>query len=232
MHNDTQTKDTRHMTHPIPVITLDGPAASGKGTIAERVAAALGFHYLDSGALYRIATLNALRHGVPLDDAEALTAAAQKLAPRFEGGRIYLEGDDVTTAIRSEEVSAATSRVAVVPGVRAALFTLQKNAAQMPGLVADGRDMGTVVFPDAKLKIFMTASARVRAERRWRQLIGRGESADLEALTRDLEERDRRDSQRSTAPLRPAEDAKVLDTSDMGIEEVVKKVLLWWDEAR
>ena len=232
MHNDTQTKDTRHMSHFIPVITLDGPAASGKGTIAERVAAALGFHYLDSGALYRIATLNALRHGVPLDDARALTAAAQKLAPRFEGGRIYLEGDDVTTAIRSEEVSAATSRVAVVPGVRAALFTLQKNAARMPGLVADGRDMGTVVFPDAKLKIFMTASARVRAERRWRQLIGRGESADLEALTRDLEERDRRDSQRSTAPLRPAEDAKVLDTSDMGIEEVVKKVLLWWDEAR
>ena len=232
MHNDTQTKDTRHMSYFIPVITLDGPAASGKGTIAERVAAALGFHYLDSGALYRIATLNALRHGVPLDDAQALTAAAQKLAPRFEGGRIYLEGDDVTTAIRSEEVSAATSRVAVVPGVRAALFTLQKNAARMPGLVADGRDMGTAVFPDAKLKIFMTASARVRAERRWRQLIGRGESADLEALTRDLEERDRRDSQRSTAPLRPAEDAKVLDTSDMGIEEVVKKVLLWWDEAR
>ena len=232
MHNDTQTKDTRHMSHFIPVITLDGPAASGKGTIAERVAAALGFHYLDSGALYRIATLNALRHGVPLDDVEALTAATQKLAPRFEGGRIYLEGDDVTTAIRSEEVSAATSRVAVVPGVRAALFTLQKNAARMPGLVADGRDMGTVVFPDAKLKIFMTASARVRAERRWRQLIGRGESADLEALTRDLEERDRRDSQRSTAPLRPAEDAKVLDTSEMGIEEVVKKALLWWDEVR
>lgn len=220
------------MTDRIPVITLDGPAASGKGTIAERVAQALGFHYLDSGALYRIATLNALRKGVPLDDAAALTAAAEQLAPVFEGGRILLEGEDVTTAIRSEEVSAATSRVAVVPGVRAALFALQKNAARHPGLVADGRDMGTVVFPDAPLKVFMTASARVRAERRYKQLIGRGETADLEALTRDLEERDRRDSQRATAPLRPAEDAKVLDTSEMGIEEVVKKVLLWWDEAR
>ena len=220
------------MTDRIPVITLDGPAASGKGTIAERVAQALGFHYLDSGALYRIATLNALKKGVPLDDSAALTAAAEQLAPRFEGGRILLDGEDVTTAIRSEEVSAATSRVAVVPGVRAALFALQKNAARLPGLVADGRDMGTVVFPDAPLKVFMTASARVRAERRYRQLIGRGETADLEALTRDLEERDRRDSQRATAPLRPAEDAKVLDTSEMGIEEVVKKVLLWWDEAR
>ena len=220
------------MTDRIPVITLDGPAASGKGTIAERVAQALGFHYLDSGALYRIATLNALKKGVPLDDAAALTAAAEQLAPRFEGGRILLDGEDVTTAIRSEEVSAATSRVAVVPGVRAALYALQKNAARLPGLVADGRDMGTVVFPDAPLKVFMTASARVRAERRYRQLIGRGETADLEALTRDLEERDRRDSQRATAPLRPAEDAKVLDTSEMGIEEVVKKVLLWWDEAR
>ena len=220
------------MTDRIPVITLDGPAASGKGTIAERVAQALGFHYLDSGALYRIATLNALKKGVPLDDAAALTAAAEQLAPRFECGRILLDGEDVTTAIRSEEVSAATSRVAVVPGVRAALFALQKNAARLPGLVADGRDMGTVVFPEAPLKVFMTASARVRAERRYRQLIGRGETADLEALTRDLEERDRRDSQRATAPLRPAEDAKVLDTSEMGIEEVVKKVLLWWDEAR
>lgn len=216
----------------IPVITLDGPAASGKGTIAERVADALGFHYLDSGALYRIATLAALRAGIPLDDAEALTDAAQKLSPLFEGGRIYLDGDDVTLAIRSEEVSAATSRVAVVPGVRAALFALQKNAAKLPGLVADGRDMGTVVFPDAPLKVFMTASARVRAERRYKQLIGRGEAADLAALTADLEERDRRDSARATAPLRPAEDAKVLDTSEMGIEEVVKKVLTWWDEVR
>ena len=147
------------MTDCIPVITLDGPAASGKGTIASRVADALGFHYLDSGALYRIATLDALSKGIDLDDAQALTAAAQGLSPVFEGGRILLDGRDVTTAIRAEEVSAATSRVAVVPGVRAALFALQKNAARQPGLVADGRDMGTVVFPEAPLKVFMTATS-------------------------------------------------------------------------
>ena len=213
------------MTDCIPVITLDGPAASGKGTIASRVADALGFHYLDSGALYRIATLDALSKGIDLDDAQALS-------PVFEGGRILLDGRDVTTAIRAEEVSSATSRVAVVPGVRAALFALQKNAARLPGLVADGRDMGTVVFPEAPLKVFMTATARVRAERRYCQLLERGETADLEALTADLEERDRRDSQRATAPLKPAEDARLLDTSYMGIEEVVKKVLEWWDETK
>ena len=213
------------MTDCIPVITLDGPAASGKGTIASRVADALGFHYLDSGALYRIATLDALSKGIDLDDAQALS-------PVFEGGRILLDGRDVTTAIRAEEVSSATSRVAVVPGVRAALFALQKNAARLPGLVADGRDMGTVVFPEAPLKVFMTATARVRAERRYCQLLERGETADLEALTADLEERDRRDSQRATAPLKPAEDARLLDTSCMGIEEVVKKVLEWWDETK
>ncbi len=216
----------------IPVITIDGPAASGKGTIAERVAAALGFHYLDSGALYRIATLAALKSGVSPEDAESLTALTEKLAPIFRDGRIYLNGEDVTTAIRSEEVSAMTSRVAVIPGVRAALFELQKKAAAHPGLVADGRDMGTVVFPDARLKVFMTASARVRAERRYKQLIGRGEQADLAALTADLEERDRRDSKRATAPLKPAEDARILDTSEMGIEEVVKKVLSWWNGAQ
>ena len=216
----------------IPVITIDGPAASGKGTIAERVAAALGFHYLDSGALYRIATLAALKSGVSPEDVESLTALTEKLAPIFRDGRIYLNGEDVTTAIRSEEVSAMTSRVAVIPGVRAALFELQKKAAAHPGLVADGRDMGTVVFPDARLKVFMTASARVRAERRYKQLIGRGEQADLAALTADLEERDRRDSKRATAPLKPAEDARILDTSEMGIEEVVKKVLSWWNGAQ
>lgn len=216
----------------IPVITLDGPAASGKGTIAERVAAALGFHYLDSGALYRIATLASLKAGVSLEDAEALTAVAEKLAPVFKDGHIYLDGEDVTLAIRSEEVSAATSRVAVIPGVRSALFELQKKTAQLPGLVADGRDMGTVVFPDAPLKVFMTATARVRAERRYKQLLARGEAADLEALTADLEERDRRDSKRATAPLKPAEDARILDTSEMGIEEVVKKVLTWWNDCQ
>ena len=216
----------------IPVITLDGPAASGKGTVAELVARELGFHYLDSGALYRIATLAALKAGVDPADSEGLTAVAEKLSPVFENGRILLEGEDVTLAIRSEEVSRATSKVAVVPGVRRALFDLQRRAARAPGLVADGRDMVTVVFPEAPLKVFLTASARVRAERRYKQLTARGETADLDLLTKDLEERDRRDRERAEAPLKPAADARLLDTTEMGIEEAVKKVLDWWTTAR
>lgn len=216
----------------IPVITLDGPAASGKGTVAELVARELGFHYLDSGALYRIVTLAALKAGVDPADSEGLTAVAEKLSPVFENGRILLEGEDVTLAIRSEEVSRATSKVAVVPGVRRALFDLQRRAARAPGLVADGRDMGTVVFPEAPLKVFLTASARVRAERRYKQLTARGETADLDLLTKDLEERDRRDRERAEAPLKPAADARLLDTTEMGIEEAVKKVLDWWTTAR
>ena len=216
----------------IPVITLDGPAASGKGTVAELVARELGFHYLDSGALYRIATLAALKAGVDPADSEGLTAVAEKLSPVFENGRILLDGEDVTLAIRSEEVSRATSKVAVVPGVRRALFDLQRRAARAPGLVADGRDMGTVVFPEAPLKVFLTASARVRAERRYKQLTARGETADLDLLTKDLEERDRRDRERAEAPLKPAADARLLDTTEMGIEEAVKKVLDWWTTAR
>lgn len=216
----------------IPVITLDGPAASGKGTVAELVARELGFHYLDSGALYRIATLAALKAGVDPADSEGLTAVEEKLSPVFENGRILLEGEDVTLAIRSEEVSRATSKVAVVPGVRRALFDLQRRAARAPGLVADGRDMGTVVFPEAPLKVFLTASARVRAERRYKQLTARGETADLDLLTKDLEERDRRDRERAEAPLKPAADARLLDTTEMGIEEAVKKVLDWWTTAR
>ncbi len=220
------------MTEIIPVIAIDGPAASGKGTIAGLVAKALGFHYLDSGALYRLATLAALKAGIPLDDAAGLEREAAAMAPVFLNGRILLKGEDVTQAIRSEAVSAATSKVAAVPGVRRALFELQRRAAQLPGLVADGRDMGTVVFPEAQLKVFLTASARVRAERRYKQLLGRGESADLEALTRDLEERDRRDRERAEAPLRAAPGASILDTSDMGIEAAVKKVLDWWNLRR
>lgn len=220
------------MTESIPVIAIDGPAASGKGTIAGRVAEALGFHYLDSGALYRLATLAALKAGAALDDAAALEREAAAMAPVFEGGRILLKGEDVTQAIRSESVSAATSKVAAVPGVRRALFDLQRRAAQAPGLVADGRDMGTVVFPEAELKVFLTASARVRAERRYKQLLERGEAADLDALTKDLEERDRRDRERAEAPLRAAPGAFILDTSDMGIEDAVKKVLGWWSSRR
>lgn len=217
---------------PVRVITIDGPAASGKGTVAERMAAALGFHYLDSGALYRLATYRAIRQGVALDDAAGLEAVARSMAPVFTEGRIEMDGEDVTLAIRTEEVSRATSRVAAVPGVRKALFDLQRSAAKAPGLVADGRDMGTVVFPNADLKIFLTASARVRAERRAKQLEARGETADREALTRDLEERDRRDRERAEAPLKAAPDAHTLDTSDIGIEEVVKKLLEWWCDAQ
>ena len=162
------------MTDSIPVITLDGPAASGKGTIAARVADALGFYYLDSGALYRIATLNALSKGIDLDDADALTASAEKLEPVFDGDRILLEGRDVTTAIRAEEVSAATSRVAAVLGVRAALFALQKNAARLPGLVADGRDMGTVVFPDPASRQKITQSPETKQTLLLKALFNRG----------------------------------------------------------
>lgn len=212
----------------IPVIAIDGPAASGKGTIAGLVAQKLGFHYLDSGAIYRLATLAAMKAGADLDDPAALELAARGMQPVFKDGKIFLGGEDVTTAIRSEEVSAATSRVAAVPGVRRALFDKQREAARAPGLVADGRDMGTVVFPDAELKVFMTATAKVRAERRYAQLVGRGEAADLAALTADLEARDKRDRERAAAPLKPAQDAKLLDTSEMPIEEVVKKVLQWW----
>ena len=154
----------------VPVIAIDGPAASGKGTIAQRAADALGWHYLDSGALYRLAALAALRAKVSFDDPAALTTAAQSLAPQFKDGRIWLDGEDVSEAIRAETVGVAASKCAAVPGVRQALFDLQRRAAAAPGLVADGRDMGTVVFPEAKLKIFMTASARVRAERRVKQL--------------------------------------------------------------
>ena len=216
----------------VPVITIDGPAASGKGTIAERVAATLGFHYLDSGALYRLTAVAALEAGVATDDAEGLEKLARSLRPTFRNSKIYLNDRDVTLAIRTEEAGVVASHVAAVPGVRQALFDLQRNAAVAPGLVADGRDMGTVVFPEAPLKVFMTASAAVRAARRAKQLAARGQTADLEALTRDLEERDRRDRNRATAPLKPAEDAHELDTSEMTIEEVVKKVLEWWQLAR
>lgn len=216
----------------VPVITIDGPAASGKGTIAERVAAELGFHYLDSGALYRLAAIAALDARADLEDAQGLERLARGLNPVFRDSRIWLDGQDVTQAIRTEEAGVTASRVAAVPGVRKALFDLQRNAARAPGLVADGRDMGTVVFPEAPLKIFMTASAAVRAERRARQIEARGGAADRAALTRDLEERDRRDRERAAAPLRPAPDARELDTSEMGIDEVVKKVLEWWQLVR
>ena len=216
----------------VPVITVDGPAASGKGTIAAGVAQALAFHQLDSGSLYRVVALAALDGGVASDDEPALAAIAQDLDVTFAGGRIALAGRDVTDRIRHEDMSAAASRVAVHPAVRAALLGRQRAFQQPPGLVADGRDMGTVVFPDATLKVFLTASAAERAERRYKQLISKGISANIDSLRADLEARDVRDTQRIVSPLKPAEGALLLDNSALSIEASVAAVLEAWEERR
>ncbi len=208
-----------------PVITIDGPTASGKGTIAQRVADALQFHYLDSGALYRLVAWRALQDGVGADDAHRLAELASALEPRFASGRISMDGRDVSDAIRAEEVSRLASRIAVHAGVRQALLQLQRSRRRPPGLVADGRDMGTVVFPDAELKIFLTASPEERARRRYKQLKEKGIDVSLPALSADLAERDRRDSERRIAPLRPAPDARILDTTRLDIEETVDAVM-------
>jgi len=207
------------------VIAIDGPTASGKGTIAQRVAAVLGWHYLDSGALYRIVGLLALREAVSLDDGLALSRLAGQIEPVFQGERILLSGEDIALAIRAEQVGTAASRVAVHPPLRAVLVELQRRFRRSPGLVADGRDMGTVIFPDAYLKVFLTASAASRAQRRYKQLIEKGFSAKLSDLLRDLEERDARDSARAVAPLKPAEGALVLDSTNLSIEQTVEAVL-------
>ena len=199
----------------IPVIAIDGPSASGKGTIASRVAAALGFHYLESGALYRLV---ALAGGVPAQSARQLDVA-------FRDGKIFLKEQDVTEYIRAETVGVRASEVAKLPEVRAALLERQRAFRRSPGLVADGRDMGTVVFPDAVLKVFLTASVQVRAQRRYKQLIDKGNHANLAALSRDLEERDQRDAARAVAPLKPAADAVSIDSSDLTVDEVVGRVL-------
>lgn len=215
---------------PAPVIAVDGPTASGKGTVAQRVADALGWHYLDSGALYRLVALRAIQDGVEATDAPALARLAGSLRPRFADGRISVDGRDVTQEIRREEVGVMASRIAVHQPLRAALLDLQRGFRRAPGLVADGRDMGTVIFPGAALKVYLTASAACRAERRYKQLISKGFSASIEDLRADLEARDARDSSRSVAPLKPAQDALVLDNSDLTIEQAVEKVLAWWQE--
>jgi cytidylate kinase len=212
----------------IPVITIDGPTASGKGTVASRVAEALGFALLDSGALYRLTALSAIEAGVALDDAAAIAALARTLPVRFEGERILLGGRSVQDAIRQEAIGNAASKIAALPAVRTALVELQHGFRRPPGLVADGRDMGTVIFPDATLKVFLTASVQARADRRYKQLIDKGFPANMLALLQDLKERDARDTERAVAPLKPAEGAFLLDSSELSIEQSVAQVLDWW----
>jgi cytidylate kinase len=219
------------MTRPVPVIAIDGPSASGKGTVAQLVAAALRFHYLDSGALYRLVALDAVTGGVDLGDAAALTALAAGLDTRFVGGEVYLRGRRVTEDIRTEDCSVAASRVAAVQGVRAALLGRQRAFRRPPGLVADGRDMGSVVFPDASLKVFLTATPEVRAERRYKQLNDKGIPANIQTLLLDLRERDARDAARAVAPLKAAPDARLLDTTGMTAEQAAQAVLGWFREA-
>ena len=214
----------------VPVIAIDGPSASGKGTVAARVARSLGFHYLDSGALYRLATLAALRAGANLDDAEALAAIATAMDVRFTADGIQLGGSDVTEAVRTEEVSAATSRVAAHPAVRRALLARQRAFRRAPGLVADGRDMGAIVFPDAALKVFLTADVGTRAERRYKQLMEKGMYAKMQDVVEELGRRDERDRSRPVAPLRHYPDAFFLDTSGLSVDEAVEEVLRRWRE--
>jgi 3-phosphoshikimate 1-carboxyvinyltransferase len=216
----------------IPVICVDGPTASGKGTLASTVAQALGYHYLDSGALYRLSALAASRSDVSLDDAAGVAAIAQNLPVRFEGDKIFLGHEDVSDAVRTEAAGMAASQVSVHPEVRTALLLLQRSFRKLPGLVADGRDMGTVIFPDATLKIYLTASSLHRAERRHKQLISKGNSVTLEHIQQDLEARDKRDTSRTTAPLKPADNAKLLDNSELSVEKSVTQVLDWWQGTR
>lgn len=216
----------------VPVIAIDGPSGSGKGTIARNVASRLGWHLLDSGALYRLVALAATRDGLRLDDAEKLAEVARNLEVQFDsdnsgGEQIWLSGSIVTDEVRTEECGKGASTVAPLQPVRTALLTLQRGFRRMPGLVADGRDMGTHVFPDAGLKVYLTASAGERAKRRHKQLKGKGIDVSLAALSRDIEDRDRRDSKRLVAPLRPAEDARILDSSSQSIEAVTRTVLDW-----
>jgi 3-phosphoshikimate 1-carboxyvinyltransferase len=221
-------KLTQARTADIPVICIDGPTASGKGTLASLTAHRLGYHYLDSGALYRLTAYAADRAGVSLDDAAGVAAVAAALPVRFSGEQVLLAGEDVSDAIRTESAGMAASQVSVHAPVRAALLALQRGFRQLPGLVADGRDMGTVIFPDAALKVFLTASARCRAERRHKQLISKGISATLADIVQDLEARDLRDSSRQSAPLKPAQDAKLLDNSELTIEKSTELVMDWW----
>ena len=219
------------MIRPVPVITIDGPSGSGKGTVAALLAGRLGWNLLDSGALYRLLAFAARNHGVDLTNEEALKVLAEHLDVQFGAARdghgmiIILEGEEVTESIRNEQVGAGASQVAALPVVRTALLQRQKAFREAPGLVADGRDMGTVVFSDAPLKIFLTASAEERARRRYLQLKARGDDVNLASLLEEIRERDERDTQRAVAPLKPADDAVQLDSTTLSIDEVLQKIL-------
>jgi CMP/dCMP kinase len=215
---------------PVPIATIDGPSSSGKGTISRIVASRVGWNLLDSGALYRLVALAGIRGHLDPDDVENHVAAARAMKVEFGSGpggseRVLLDGDEVTGLIRTEQAGAGASRVAAWPAVRAALTDRQRSFAKPPGLVADGRDMGTVIFPGAQLKVFLTASAEERAQRRHKQLIEKGSAASLAALSREIAERDLRDSTRQVAPLKPAPDAQLLDSTGLSIEAVVERVL-------
>jgi cytidylate kinase len=220
----------------IPVIAIDGPSGSGKGTISRQVALALGWHLLDSGALYRLVAVAATESGNSNASEDALAAIAASLEVRFgtdEGGseQIWLAGEEVSARVRAEECGLLASKIAALPAVRTALLELQRGFRKAPGLVADGRDMGSMVFPDSRLKVFLTASAKERAKRRHKQLKDKGIDVSLPALSRDIEDRDRRDSERSVAPLRPADDARMLDSSELTIDEVTQTILDWVRES-
>jgi len=217
-------------THNIPVIAIDGPSASGKGTVAQLVANTLDFHYLDSGALYRLVALKTMQTHTGITNINALAEIARNLAVVFENNKIFLEDNDATNAIRTEECGILASKLASYPPVRDALTARQRAFCQMPGLVADGRDMGSVIFPNAPLKIFLTASAGIRAQRRYKQLNEKGISANIADLLRDIEKRDAQDSNRSVAPLQQGTDARLLDTTTLSITQAKETVLAWYTE--
>ena len=215
-----------------PVIAIDGPSASGKGTVAIQVANRLGFHYLDSGALYRLVARTSQQKGISPSDYRALGELALTMQIEFKNGLVFLGNMDVTEAIRDESIGVLASQIAVYPEVRDALLALQRGFRRDPGLVADGRDMASRIFTDAVLKVFLTASVQARAERRYKQLIAKGISARIGILLQDLQERDARDIQRATAPLKQVEGAHLLDTSNLSIDQAVEQVLSWYQEVK
>jgi CMP/dCMP kinase len=212
----------------IPVITIDGPSASGKGTVAQRVAKELGFHYLDSGALYRLVALKSLREGVDITDEDALVQIAAKLDVVFDNSDIFLDGEPVTDAVRTEQCGVLASKLASCQRIRESLLARQRAFRKLPGLVTDGRDMGSVIFPDAVLKVYLTASAEVRAQRRYKQLIEKGINANIYSLQEEIRERDERDSNRKAAPLQKCLDARLLDTTSLSILQAQDSVLEWY----